>query len=460
MSRRSFETHSRTSIRSDPGLAPSSMQVEQLPVARIKLAPRNARTHSKKQVRQIQNSIEVFGWTSPILVDEKTTIIAGHGRYRAAIELGLKTVPAFILRGLSDAKKRALAIADNKIALNAGWDRALLTSELMELAVPELALEFEVTGFEPAEFDVLCSDLGNPDLDLADPLPEIAAVATSQPSDLWLLGSHRLICGDSRKRSDFRALMGKDLADMIFADPPYNTSISSVVNRGRTKHREFKAASGEMTPQQFTRFLAEWMELAATHSTDGSIHFVCMDWRHLGETINAGNQAYTELKNVVTWVKSNAGQGSFYRSQHELIFVFKNGHGPHQNNIELGRYGRSRSNVWQYAGINSFKSGRMDELSVHPTVKPIALVADAIKDCTRRNDIVLDPFMGSGTTILAAERVGRRAYGLEIDALYVDVAIRRWQDFTGRDAVLETSGLTFDEVSRRRTSKARGGAKK
>jgi DNA modification methylase len=214
-----------------------------------------------------------------------------------------------------------------------------------------------------------------------------------------------------------------------------------------------------MSRDEFTMFLASTFSLAAQYSREGSIHYVCMDWRHLGEALAAGNEAYTELKNLVVWAKTNAGQGSFYRAQHELILVFKNGHGPHQNNIELGRHGRNRSNVWTYAGVNTFRAGRLDELSIHPTVKPVGLVADAMRDCSRRGDIVLDPFLGSGTTILAAERVGRRGYGLEIDPLYVDAAIRRWQDFTKRDAILKATGQTFDEVAAARSPAKRGRAK-
>jgi DNA modification methylase len=207
-----------------------------------------------------------------------------------------------------------------------------------------------------------------------------------------------------------------------------------------------------MSPAGFTDFLRESMGLAAKFSEDGSIHFFCIDWRHLGEMYNAGQEVFGSLQNLVVWNKTNAGQGSFYRSQHELIFVYKNGDAPHLNNIELGRHGRNRSNVWTYAGVNTFRKGRLDELLIHPTVKPVALVADAIKDCSRRGDIVLDPFMGSGTTLLAAERVGRRAYGMEIDPLYVDAAIRRWQDFTKRDAILIETGQTFSEVTARRSS--------
>jgi DNA modification methylase len=261
-----------------------------------------------------------------------------------------------------------------------------------------------------------------------------------------------LLCGDAREASHFRKLMGNELAAMVFADPPYNVCIKSVQGRGTIKHAEFAMASGEMSKAQFTAFLIDTLGHAANYSVDAAIHYVCMDWRHLEEMLAAGKEVYFELKNLVVWNKTNAGQGSFYRSQHELIFVFKNGDGPHTNNVELGQHGRNRSNVWTYAGVNSFRAGRMDELSVHPTVKPVALVADAMRDCSRRGDIVLDPFMGSGTTILAAERVGRRGYGLELDPRYVDAAIRRWQRFARRDAIHKHTGKTFDDVAAARAS--------
>jgi DNA modification methylase len=376
------------------------------------------------------------------------------GRWLAAQKLGLANVPVIAIIGLVETKKRALALADNKIAANAGWDRTILAAELGELAVllPEIDLSIEITGFEAAEIDSLMGDLIDPELDPADTVPEIAQVPISRGTDLWLLGRHRLICGDACSDADVRALMGRERAAMVCADSPYNVCIAATVGRGKIKHREFATASGEMSPAQFTQFLTDWMMLAARYSGAGALTFAFMDWRHLGEILAAGRQVYSELKQLVVWAKTNAGQGSFYRSQHELIFVFKNGNGRHQNNIQLGRHGRNRSNLWSYAGVNTFRAGRLDDLSVHPTVKPIALVADAMRDCSRRNDIILDPFMGSGTTILAAERVGRRGYGLEIDPLYVDVAIRRWQDFTKQDAILKTTGQTFDEVAAARTS--------
>lgn len=433
------------------------LDVRWVPIGTLKQNPHNARTHKKGQVKQIADSIRAFDWTIPILTDEKRMILAGTGRYLAATTLGLREVPIIIKEGLTETEKRALALADNKIASNAGWDNSLLIPELKELSalLPECNLDLQITGFEVPEIDNLMGALSDPEQEPQDEVPERAETAISQRDDLWKLGPHYLYCGDSGNPIDVRALMRRQRAHIIFADPPYNVRIRSVQGRGKIKHREFARASGEMTPDQFTDFLLRWMKLAVEFSENGSIHFCCMDWRHIAETLAAGKEAYSEFKNLIVWVKSNAGQGSFYRSQHELIFVFKNGDGPHQNNIELGKHGRSRSNVWQYAGVNTFRKDRLAELTVHPTVKPVALVADAMRDCSRRGDVVYDPFMGSGTTILAAEKVGRRAYGIEIDPLYVDVAIRRWQDFTKRDAVLQATGQTFDEVAAGRSSSPR-----
>lgn len=433
------------------------LNVQWVPIGTVTPNPRNARLHRKSQIKQIADSIRAFDWTMPILTDENYIILAGHGRYLAAKTLGLRDIPVIVKAELIESQKRALALADNKIALNAGWDNSRLASELGELAdlLPECNLDLRITGFDAPEIDNLMEALVDSERDPADEVPEQADVSISRRGDLWTLGRHRLYCGDSTSPIDVQTLMKRRRADMIFTDPPYNVRIRSIQGRGKIKHREFAFASGEMSPEQFTSFLIKWTKLAVEFSNDGSVHFCCMDWRHMSEVLAAGKEVYSELKNLIVWVKSNAGQGSFYRSQHELIFVFKNGDAPHQNNIELGKHGRSRSNVWQYAGVNSFRKDRLAELTVHPTVKPVALVADAMRDCSRRGDIVYDPFIGSGTTILAAEKVGRRAYGIEIDPLYVDVAIRRWQEFTRSDAILKSTGQTFDEVTTERTSAKR-----
>jgi DNA modification methylase len=273
----------------------------------------------------------------------------------------------------------------------------------------------------------------------------------TQSGDVWQLGKHRLICGNARSMTALDRVMNGRHAAMVFTDPPYNVRISGVVGRGKVKHTEFAEASGEQSSEDFVRFLTETLDNAARVSVPGAVHFVCMDWRHVGELTAAGQAVYDAHLNTAIWVKTNAGQGSFYRSQYEQVFVFRVGQESHRNNIELGRHGRSRSNVWNYPGANTFHAGRMDDLRAHPTVKPVALVADAMKDCTRRGDIVLDIFCGSGTTILAAERVGRVCCAMEIEPKYVDVAIRRWQAFTGRDAILALTGRTFDETATERT---------
>ena len=424
-------------------------EIELICIDAIKPNPRNAHTHPKKQIRQLAKSIDAFGFTQPVIIDETETLLAGHGRLEAAKLRGLKKIPAIRLRGLGEAKKRALLLADNKIAENAGWDRERLAIELPELAELLIAenLDISITGFEAVEIDTLMSDFEESTADPADDIQAdwLSLEPVGQQGDIWQLGPHRLLCGDARDTASLDRLLGDEHASMAFLDPPYNVKIGSVVGRGRTKHAEFAMASGEMSREEFVEFLIKTLGNAAAHSRSGAIHYVCIDWRHIGELLEAGQLTYGEMINLVAWVKSNAGQGSFYRSQHELIAVFRVGDAPHLNNIELGRHGRSRSNVWRYAGVNSFRAGRMDELSAHPTAKPVALVADAMKDCTRRRDIVLDSFCGSGTTLMAAERVGRRAYCLELEPRYVDVAIRRWQAFTRRDAIHSETGCTFDE---------------
>jgi DNA modification methylase len=423
--------------------------IEYVSPAAIIPNPRNAHTHSKKQIEQIARSIDAFGFTVPVIIDETSMLLAGHGRFEAAKLRGLEEIPAIRLRGLSEARKRALMLADNKIAENAGWDRERLAMELPELAdlLIQENLDISITGFEAVEIDTLVSDFEESTADPADDIQAdwLSVAPVSQPKDVWQLDAHRLLCGDSRDPSNLDHLFGDEQAAMAFLDPPYNVRVRSVVGRGRTKHREFAMASGEMVAEEYVEFLRETLGNAATHSRAGALHYICMDWRHQRELIDACGQTYGAQVNLVVWVKSNAGQGSFYRSQHELIGVFRVGEEPNLNNIELGRHGRSRSNVWRYAGANSFRAGRMEELRAHPTAKPVALVADAIKDCTRRRDIVLDTFGGSGTTLMAAERVGRRAYCLEIDPCYVDAIIRRWQAFTRRDAVHTQTGSTFEE---------------
>ncbi|HZH47683.1 MAG TPA: site-specific DNA-methyltransferase, partial [Roseococcus sp.] len=277
--------------------------------------------------------------------------------------------------------------------------------------------------------------------------------AVTQRGDLWVLGRHRLLCGDALDPEAYAQLMGADKAAMVFTDPPYNVPIAGhVCGAGAIQHREFAMATGEMDEQGFTAFLTTVLGHLARHSQDGAIHFVCMDWRHLGELLAAGRAVYSELKNLIVWNKTNAGMGTFYRSKHELVFAFKHGTAPHVNTFELGQHGRHRSNVWDYPGVNSFRPDRLEELRMHPTVKPVAMVADAIRDCSRRGEAVLDAFCGSGTTLVAAERAGRVGRALEIDPAYVDTAVRRWQALTGEAATHAETGLAFDAVAAERAA--------
>jgi DNA modification methylase len=422
-------------------------------VSALKPRSTNPRTHSKKQIIQIANAIRRFGFTNPILVDDANGIVAGHGRIEAAKIVGLDQVPTVRLSAMSEAEIRAYVIADNRLGENAGWDRALLGLELQYLTELEIDFDVTLTGFELPEIDILIGDLSLAanDNDPADAVVEVASgPAISRPGDVWQIGNHRLICGDSTRLETYQQLLGDARAQVVFSDPPYNVPIiGHVGGLGAIQHREFAMASGEMSPGEFTAFLQSVFGHLATYSVDGAIHFQCMDWRHVPEILTAGTAAYSELKNICVWAKNNGGMGSLYRSQHEFVFVFKSGAAPHINNVELGKHGRYRTNVWNYAGVNSFGGDRAD-LNLHPTVKPVAMVADAIRDCSNRKGIVLDAFVGSGTTLIAAEKTGRRGYGVEIDPQYCDVTIRRLRAVCGLDAVLEATGQRFGEVEAER----------
>lgn len=426
-----------------------SWPVEVLPLRRLKPADHNARTHSKKQIRQIADCMKQFRVLNPLIVDDRNQIVAGHARAEAAKLLDLKYVPVIRVSHLNATEIRAYMLADNQLAAKAGWDREMLAVEFQELqiALPVIGLDLGITGFEPAEIDSIISDFSQEPANAVDQLPELDQEAVAQQGDLFVLDKHRLVIGDARDAAVYTHLLQSKKADMAFLDPPYNVKINGHVGgRGRVKHREFAHASGEMSREQFTAFLQESLGLCARHTIEGGITYVCMDWRHAGELREAGAVVYDELKNICVWAKTTPGQGSFYRSQHEFVFVYKRGTAPHLNTFELGQHGRTRSNVWTYAGANTFRAGRLDELKMHPTVKPVALIADAMRDCSRRGSIILDAFAGSGTTIMAAEQIGRRAFCIEIDPRYADVAIRRWQRFTGKDATLESTGESFGEV--------------
>ena len=424
------------------------LTITSLPVGSLKPYDRNARTHSAKQIAQIAASIKAFGFNNPVLIDKDGGIIAGHGRVEAAKLLGIKTVPCVRLEHLTDAQKRAYILADNKLAEKAGWDPEILRIELQHLTSLDLDFDVSATGFEMPEIDVLLSDAA-PESDPADEVPAIEpGPAVTRLGDIWQIGPHRLICGDATKADTYARLLEGARAQMIFTDPPYNVKIEGHVSGlGSVKHREFAMASGEMTTSEFARFLSDVFANLAAHSIEGSVHFICMDWRHMNEVLAAASPVDSELKNLCVWAKTNGGMGSLYRSQHELVFVYKAGTAPHINNVELGKHGRYRTNVWSYAGANTFSKTRDNDLAMHPTVKPVALVADAILDCSKRKGIILDAFGGSGTTLVAAERTGRRGYAIELDPHYCDVIVRRVAKIAGLAIVHAETGKTFTEIA-------------
>lgn len=426
-------------------------KVESRPVAELKTAARNARTHSDRQIEQIAASIRQFGFTAPVLVDDDDVIVAGHGRVEGARRLGLTQIPVIRLSHLTRDELRAYALADNKVAQNAGWDSELLRIELQELAALDLDFDLEITGFGTTEIDILLDQsvveeeaTGAGEIDIS-PRPLV------QLGDLWQLGEHRLFCGDALERSSFETLMGEDRARMVFTDAPYNVKIDGhVCGLGEIRHAEFQMAAGEMSKAEFTEFLTTAFRHEAEFSVDGAIHYQCMDWRHIGEMMAAGSEVYGSFLNLCVWSKDNGGMGTFYRSKHELVFVWKVGTAAHLNNVELGKNGRYRTNVWEYPAAS--KTGRNADLKLHPTVKPVTMIMDAIKDASRIGDIVLDCFGGSGSTLIAAEKTRRRARLIELEPGYCEVTITRWQKLTGKAAVLCATGETYEEVLLRRLS--------
>lgn len=440
-------------------LARGQLRVVYRPISELKLDPNNPRLHSPKQLRQIALSIQTFGFVVPALVDAKGQVIVGHGRIRACKQLDWREVPTIALEHLSESQAQALRIADNRLAENSTWDDRLLAEQLKELSSVELNFSLEVTGFEVGEIDLRIEGLSHDCAEQEDPADQLVATPAkppvSRPGDLLLLGRHRVYCGSALEQDSYTKLMSGERAGMGLADPPYNVRVEgNVSGLGAIRHRDFAMASGEMDETQYTAFLTQACSLLARHSVDGALHFIFMDWRHINELLCAGQSVYAELKALCVWTKTHTGMGALYRSRHELVFVFKHGRAPHRNNILLGKFGRDRTNVWSYPSPRT-PSEEGNLLALHPTVKPVRLVADAILDCTARGDIVLDSFLGSGTTTIAAERVSRRCFGLELDPIYVDTIVRRWQAYTGEDAVHAASGKTFSALQGERAEKAR-----
>jgi DNA modification methylase len=421
--------------------------IELISVSDLSAYKRQLKAHSDQDVHHIAWSISEFGFNNPIVTDDANVVVAGHGRLAAALLLKLAEVPVIRLKHLTPDRVQAYRIADNVLAARVPIDREVLRVELKELLDLNLDFDIEAIGISMAEIDLVIDgkdSASKTDPDDEHPIPQ--AVAISQPGDLWLLGEHRLLIGDARDPNNWTQLTGGRQAAAVITDSPYNVRVSTIGSSGKTKHREFAFGSGEMSRAEYVTFLTDVHARLAEHSKQGSLLYSFIDWKHQRELIEAGENSGLDYYHLLVWNKTNAGLGSMYRSKHELIAVFKKGKAPHQNNIQLGKFGRWRANVLDYPGVNTFRRGRMEELSSHPTPKPVVMLADLMRDCTRRGDLVLDAFMGSGSTIMAAERTGRVAAGTEIDPIYGDVTVRRWQTRTGLAARHATTGLTFEET--------------
>ncbi len=422
-------------------------RIEWVPINTVHASPHNTRSHSRKQIKLLCEGYKKFGVMTALNVDENGEILTGQGRYEAAKALGLQEIPVVVIRHLTEGAKRAYRIADNKLSDLSSFDEKALGIEVKALL--EINPDFQAAdiGFDTVDVDLMMQSLDGPNLaDPADESPPPTMVPTTRRGDLWELDKHRLFCGDATALEDCQRLVGAAKVRQVVTDPPYGCRINGHVSGlGKVKHREFVMGSSDMTPEELQCLFQKSFANMAAVIQDGCLVFVFIDWRGLREMLNAGFSTFTEMKNIITWRKRNAGMGSLYRSQTEFVTLWKHGKAPHCNNVNLG-VKRYRSNCWTYDGVNSFRPGREEELSSHPTPKPVAMIRDALLDCSNRGDAVLDLFAGAGTILIAAEMIGRCAYAMELDPIYCDVAIRRWQKFTGQQAVLADSGETFNQV--------------
>lgn len=429
-----------------------SAAVELWPIGQVRRRARNPRHHSSRKLAALRRAIATYGVFVPLVLDQNGNLLSGEARLACAIELGLSMVPVIVVTHLSETEKRLFALAENRIPELSTWDLPALKLEISELPLADPTLDLTSTGFDTADLDRILNSAASDALGTDDILPDLESRAVARVGDLFVLRDHRFYCGSAQDPQSYEALLRGELAQMVITDPPYNVPIAGHARNSRTTHREFVEASGEMTEQEFTEFLSGFIRHVKCFSSDGAIIYIFMDHAHSLELQAAAYPLLGKQKQLCVWVKDNAGMGSFYRSAHELIYVYKKGTAPHLNHFNLGEKGRYRTSVWNYPGANSGHD-RKGALAMHPTVKPCAMFVDAMLDCSDRNGIVLDCFGGSGVTIIAAERTVRRARVIELDPRYVDLSIRRWQTMTGEKAIHAESGLSFEELSTRRGEK-------
>lgn len=420
-------------------------RLEHRRVSALNSKERRIVTYSKATIRKLERAVRSSKFVPPVIVDRDGKVLLGHAYIDAAGRLGIDVLPCLIVDDENSLEAALGALAHERILREGEFADDALKKLFKEIEVA--GFDLGVTGFEMSEIDII---IGEPDT--IDVVPTSAGgQSISRIGDRWACGPHHVICGDARDAEAYSRLLPDELARLIVTDPPYNVSIGKHALTS-SKHADFAMASGEMSESEFIEFLQRFLTLARKFSLDGALFYVAMDWRHLFALESAARAAGLSLFNFGVWAKTNAGMGSYLRSQHECFPIYKSGKAAHVNNNQLGKHGRNRSNLWTYSGQNAFAPDRDATLSAHPTIKPTDLVVDAILDASHRGDWVLDPFLGSGTTLIAAERTGRRCAGIELEPGFVDVALERWAAFTGEDPVRESDKASWRALAARRAA--------
>jgi len=431
-------------------LLSNSMSVQRVPTDALRPAPTPVRRHPRKQLAKVRKSLEVFGQVTPILVSPDWEIIDHELVWQALKEIGATQVDVIVVADKSPSELKALRLVLNRTALDARWDEQNLRSILEQLV--EVDFDLDLTGFDTPEIDHYLN-LDAPQANVEEngsDIPLVEATAISTSGMIWALGDHRVGCGSATNLAFVSRLLNGKTANVCFVDPPYNIPVDGfITGKGRHRHREFVQGAGELSTDEYFTLLRDSLLVLKECCVPTALVYACIDWRHVMEMTVAGRACDMPLYTICVWTKTNGGMGGIYRNAHELVCVFRAGTETPLDNVELGRHGRNRTNVWSYPGMSSFGKERDQLLGSHPTVKPVAMIADVFRDVTRRGDIVLDTFLGSGSTLMAAQETGRICCGVELDPLYVDVTIRRWQNATGRDAVLVDTGEAFNDVAQR-----------
>jgi hypothetical protein len=428
----------------------NSPSIQRIPIDSLRLSATPVRRHPKKEIDKVRKLLAAHGQVPPILAAPTGEIIFWEEIWLALKADGATEVDAVIVTGKSPTELKALQLALNRIPLDAYWDDQNVRNILEELV--SVDFDLDLTGFDAPEIDhYLNLDIpqANVEEDGSD-IPPMQARAISAPGIIWAFGEHRVGCGSATDLAFVNRVLGGKTANSSFIDPPYNIKVDGfITGKGRHRHREFVQGSGELSTDEYFALLKDSLLVLKGCCAPTALVYACIDWRHVMEMTVAGHACGMPLYTICVWTKTNGGMGGIYRNAHELVCVFKAGAEQPLDNVELGRHGRNRTNVWSYPGMSSFGKERDELLGSHPTVKPVAMIADALRDVTKRGDVVIDTFLGSGSTLMAAQETGRICCGVELDPLYVDVTIRRWQNATGRDAILFETGERFDDVAQR-----------